>query len=76
MVNTYFRWNFGGQNVQLTGTKIIIIYVKFLYFFIFFNKGSFTNWKNHVPMKKIGHEFNLILVNFNYFLFKSNLFIY
>ena len=44
VVNTSFKWNFGGHTVLLTGT--------------------FTNWKDHIPLQKVGHEFNVILVKY------------
>ena len=43
VVNTYFRWNCGGNNVMLTGT--------------------FTGWKDHIPLQKVGQEFSTILVS-------------
>lgn len=41
LINTSFKWTYGGNSVFVTGT--------------------FTNWKDHVPLQKVGNEFNTIL---------------
>jgi len=41
LVNTSFKWAFGGHTVAITGT--------------------FTNWKDHVPLQKVGNEFSVIM---------------
>lgn len=42
VVNTSFKWSYGGSQVLVT--------------------GSFTGWKDHVPLQKVGNEFSTILV--------------
>jgi len=41
LINTSFKWTYGGNSVFVTGT--------------------FTGWKDHVPLQKVGNEFNTIL---------------
>jgi len=41
LINTSFKWTYGGNSVFVTGT--------------------FTGWKDHVSLQKIGNEFNTIL---------------